>query len=58
MRTTGSSDTFWMFWMSDHSGENPEDKEVYLPLADEDFCWMDRLKEELKKTLPEGLLDL
>jgi 16S rRNA processing protein RimM len=38
--------------------KSPENKEVYLPLADDFLLEVDRLKEELKLLVPEGLLDL
>jgi ribosomal 30S subunit maturation factor RimM len=38
--------------------KSPEDKEVYLPLADDFLLDVDRVKRELKLVVPEGLLDL
>jgi len=38
--------------------KSAEEKEVYLPLADDFILDVDRAKRELKLVVPEGLLDL
>lgn len=38
--------------------KSAEEKEIYLPLADDFLLEVDRAKRELKLVVPEGLLDL
>ena len=38
--------------------KSAENKEIYLPLADDFLLEVDRVKNELKLIVPEGLLDL
>ena len=38
--------------------QSAEEKEIYLPLADDFLLEVDRAKRELKLVVPEGLLDL